>query len=393
MTTSLILSLLPLAFWLTAAITLQLGMRRIEHLDGVPPAEDGCCPSLSVIVPACNEAQTIEPALVSLLALDYPRLELIVVEDRSTDETGAILDRLAGADPRLRVIHVTELPAGWLGKNHALQVGSQAATGEWLLFTDADVLFRPAALRRVMAWAARRAAEHAVVFPQMIAHGFWERLLVTYFCAMFNLRFRPWLVANQSSPAYLGIGAFNLVRAERYHAFGGHSAFPLDVLDDMKLGKLMKSHGARSGVLMGGSWVRVRWVIGLRGFIDGLAKNCFAGFAFSLPMVGHSLLAILLTQVLPPLGLLAGGRTALVAAATFAAMAWTAACAGLETGDRLISPSHPLAPSFLWGLAFPLAALVFIYVALRSTWLAYRRGSVLWRGTLYPLEELRRGMV
>src|SRR5207249_4849680 len=106
-------------------------------------------------------------ALASLLALDYPRLELIVVEDRSTDETGTILDRLAAAHPRLRVIHLTELPAGWLGKNHALHVGSQVAAGEWLLFTDADVLYRSKALRRVMTWASRSGTEHVVVLPQM----------------------------------------------------------------------------------------------------------------------------------------------------------------------------------------------------------------------------------
>ena len=161
--------------------------------------------------------------------------------------------------------------------------------------------------------------ERSLLSLRTLPQADWERLLVTYFTAMFNLRFRPWQAADPKSAAYMGIGAFNMVRAERYRAMGGHTALPLEVTDDMKLGKLMKAHGARLGVVSGSDWVAVRWVIGLHGFVDGLAKNCFAGFNFRLDTVGQSLLAILLTQVLPPLGLLAGGRTALVAALTFAA--------------------------------------------------------------------------
>src|SRR5207245_2826583 len=145
-------SLMSLAPWLWAAITLTAGLRRIESLEDVPPAADADCPALSVIVPACNEAATIEPALRSLLSLDYPELELIVLDDRSTDGTGEIVARTAAAEPRLRLLRVDALPPGWLGKNHALHVGSQAASGEWLLFTDADVLFQPDTLRRVMSW-------------------------------------------------------------------------------------------------------------------------------------------------------------------------------------------------------------------------------------------------
>ena len=144
----LAVSLFALLLWLSAATALCVGMRRIESLTDVPPAADADCPSLSVVVPACNEAAAMEPALRSLLALDYPHLELIVVDDRSTDGTAAIVERLAAAHPQLRLLRVSELPSRWLGKNHALQVGSQAAGGDWLLFTDADVVFQPGALRR-----------------------------------------------------------------------------------------------------------------------------------------------------------------------------------------------------------------------------------------------------
>src|SRR6185369_2740694 len=106
----------------------------------------------SVVVPACNEARTIERALTSLLAQDYPDLEIVLVDDRSSDETGAIIEHLAASDRRISAIHVRELPAGWLGKVHALQRGLERARGELVLFTDADIHFAPGALRRAVAW-------------------------------------------------------------------------------------------------------------------------------------------------------------------------------------------------------------------------------------------------
>jgi glycosyltransferase involved in cell wall biosynthesis len=415
-------SLFGLLIWLPSAVALFSGMRRIESLEGVPPADDSGCPSLSVVVPACNEAATIEPALRSLLSLDYPGLELIVVDDRSTDGTGEIIQRLASRDPRVHALRVDSLPAGWLGKNHALHVGSQAASGDWILFTDADVVYQPDALRRVMARAGCTGSEHLVALPRLVVRGFWERLTVTYFMVLFNLRFRPWNVSDPGSAAYVGVGAFNLIHAASYRAFGGHAALPLEVADDVKLGKLMKANGARSGVVDGSERISVRWVVGLRGFVDGLTKNMFAGFEFRPGMSAAAIVVLLIGHVFPPFGLLAGGPGAVACALTLACMAWTAAVmapllergaeggeqsaggSGQEAEDSAIFRSLPSAlrsppaalrslPAAAWGLAFPLAALVVIVIVARSTWLTYRRGGVLWRGTLYPLEELRRGIV
>jgi hypothetical protein len=336
-------------------------------------------------VPACNEAATIEPALRSLLSLDYPSVEVIAVDDRSSDGTGAIIERLASQHSRLRLLRIGELPPGWLGKNHALHRGSQSACNEWLLFTDADVVFHPQTLRRVINWAARMGHDHVVALPKIEAHGFWEKLFVPYFMTIFNFRFRPWLTSDPTSPAYMGIGAFNLVRADRYHSFGGHAALRLEVTDDMKLGKLMKAHGARSGVVDGSGWVGVRWVIGLRGIIDGLTKNCFAGVDFRPGTATLSILALLAGQVCPAIALLAGGWPAILAGLTLAAMVWTAAANQPCARRRRVSG--------LWGLGFPLAALIFCFILARSTLLAYRRRGIVWRGTYYALEELRRGIV
>jgi hypothetical protein len=180
----------------------------------------------------------------------------------------------------------------------------------------------------------------------------------------------------------MGIGAFNLVRAASYRAFGGHTALPLEVADDMKLGKLMKRHGGRSGVIHAFDSVSVRWVVGLRGMVEGLTKNMFAGMEFRLGLVLLTMAIFLVGHVYPPFGLLVGGTTATVCALAIVCMIVTAVA---------IAPSTRVSP--LYGLAFPLASLIMLYIVLRSTWLTYRRGGVLWRGTLYPLEELRRGVV
>ena len=162
--------------WFTGTSLLLLNRHRFRRLSRIAIPSDAreTLPTLSVLVPACNEASTLERAMQSLLAMDYPRLEIIAVNDRSTDGTGELLERLAAANPRLRVRHVTALPSGWLGKNHALHIASQEATGDWLLFTDADVVYTPDALLRAVSYARRVGADHLVVSPRIDTCDFWE---------------------------------------------------------------------------------------------------------------------------------------------------------------------------------------------------------------------------
>ncbi|HLV81762.1 MAG TPA: glycosyltransferase family 2 protein, partial [Chthonomonadaceae bacterium] len=315
--------------------------------------------------------------------LAYPCYEIIAVDDRSTDATGAILDRLAALDPRLRVLHIKELPPGWLGKNHALQVASDAAAGEWLLFTDADVVFAPEALRRAVAYAHTRGVDHLVLSPSCETHGFWERLMVSYFGIMFSFRVRPWAVSRPGSPAHVGLGVFNLVRAAAYRQAGGHRALRLDVTDDVKLGKVLKRSGFRQEILEGSGLLFVRWVVGLQGMIEGLSKNAFAGFDFRFWAMLRGVGSIALVSLCPvvalflpsaPARLLGAGTLLLMVAGAAAMRRTTQAAAG-------------------YGLAYPVAGLILIYIILRSTWRAYRQNGIVWRGTLYPLEALRKGVV
>src|SRR4051794_32863197 len=230
MTTLLIaLALLAFLLWVPSTLEMAAAYRFVPVLERWPALAAEACPALSIVVPALNEAETVEPALRSLLALDYPRLEIIAVNDRSTDATGEILDRLAAEDARLRVVHVTDLPEGWLGKNHALHVGSAAASGEWLLFADADVVYAPDALRRAMALALARGSDHLVALPRILVEGFWEKTFVGFFMVMFSFRFRTWQAAWRRGYGYVGVGAFNMVRAAVYRALGGHAALRMEV--------------------------------------------------------------------------------------------------------------------------------------------------------------------
>jgi cellulose synthase/poly-beta-1,6-N-acetylglucosamine synthase-like glycosyltransferase len=355
--------------------------RRLSHIE-LPPDVLETLPMLSVLVPACNEAATVEQAMQSLLAMNYPHMEIIAVNDRSTDGTGALLERLAAENPRLRVRHVTALPAGWLGKNHALHVASQVATGDWLLFTDADVVYAPDALLRAVSHARSVGADHLVVSPRIDTRDFWERLFASYFSLMLTMRCRVWDVADPDRSAYFGFGAFNMVRTSAYRAFGGHGALAMEVVDDTKLGKVVKQNGFRTELVDGSDLLSVRWVVGFRGVMQCLTKNAFAGFDFSMARMLMGVSGLLLTAVYP-----------------IATLLFSTPCRWLALGTLLGMMSGAGAmrrfsnTSCFYGLAYPLAALMLVYIILHSTWIACRRQGIVWRGTLYPLDELKRGVV
>ena len=192
----------------------------VRHRGAIPalPAVDvpGALPSLSVIVPARNEATAIGRALASLLAQDYPGLEIVAVDDRSTDGTGDVLRELASANPSLRVLRIDALPSGWLGKNHALWRGAQRSTGTWLLFTDADVVFAPGTLRRTLAYALAERLDHLTLAPRLVSRSFMLGAFVAFFAYAFVALWGAYLANDPTSKRGVGVGAFNLVRREAY---------------------------------------------------------------------------------------------------------------------------------------------------------------------------------
>jgi hypothetical protein len=380
------LSALALAGWFAVAGLAWLADRALPDLGDQPPA--AAPPSLSVVVPCRDEARDVEAAVRSLLAQDLPDLEVVAVDDRSTDGTGAILDRLAAGDPRLTAVHVTRLPPGWLGKNHALEAGGRRARGEWLLFTDGDVLFHPGALRRALGYATRHGLGHLAAAPRFVAPGFLERAFVTGFGAFASLAFRVHRLRVAGSDAFVGIGAFNLVRRADWERIGGHQRLRLEVVDDLKLGLVLRRSGVAQGALSGGELVTVRWQHGFWASVLGLVKNAFAGTEYRPGVALLAALALGLAGVGPPL----------LASWGLATGQWLAA--GLAGGATLVGvvthggAARRLARgSGLEGLALPLASALLAGVLLGSAVVALGRGGVTWRGTRYPLDALRRGCV
>lgn len=377
----LLLAILTTLVLAAVFIDFAIGHRRLRSLKNVTPAPAG--PRLSIIAAARNEARWIEAAVTSLLRLDYPALEIIIVDDRSTDETGAILDRLACQHPRLKVKHISELPEGWLGKNHALWVGAAEASGTLLLFTDADVLFEPTTLRRAVALMEQAGLDHLTAIPDARVPGLALKGFVAAFGVFFTLYSRPWKARDPHSRHHIGVGAFNLIRADTYLAIGTHRAIAMRPDDDMKLGKLVKKRGFRQDVVYGGDFIVVEWYASLGELVDGLMKNAFAGANYSLLAVAASTTALVLVCVWPFVALFVtrGVTQALygVGVVLIVLIFWTSARYG---GARLG-----------YVLAFPAAALLFAYIIWRAALLAVIRGSVTWRGTAYPLAQMRANRV
>src|SRR5260370_7134933 len=231
--------------WLWRLVDAGFGVPKIADIsrpewDRKPPFRGGDVhggsPLVSIIVPACHEAADIEAALTRLLSLDYDNYEVIAVDDRSTDRTGEIIETIADGAPvgRLRVIRIAELPAGWMGKPHAMWSAGNQATGDWLLFTDADVLFKPDVLRRAVAYAEAEPADHLVLFPRMIMKRLGEKMMIAFFQTLFVFGHRPWKVADPKTRDHIGVGAFTMIRRPVHAPLPPSPPLSLHLPHDMK---------------------------------------------------------------------------------------------------------------------------------------------------------------
>ena len=378
--------------WLLAAIDLARGALVIPSLSQVqlraPEIADGsgklqAVPRVSILVSALDEAEKLPAALATFLAQDYPNYEVVAVDDRSEDATGSILDAAARENPLLKVVHVTSLPAGWLGKPHGLQTAFEHSSGEWLVFTDADVRFEPDVLRATIALAEEKHWDHLTMLchAEMFTAG--EKIAMTFFGMAFLLGLRPWRTSDPRSSAYVGVGAFQLLRRNAYEKMGTHRRLAMEVVDDVKLGKLVKEAGFVSGLAKAGRAVSVHWHAGLGNIVRGTTKNFYAATGFRLWMACGQVAGLLLMFVLPWVALpFVHGWSRLFAAVAILLPVMAQAGAAIE-----------FAESPLYALTQPLGALIFAWMLVRSTIVTLRQGGIRWRGTFYAIEELKRGVV
>jgi glycosyltransferase involved in cell wall biosynthesis len=371
--------------WLWKAITAARGLPRIPNLfdqqyDRAPAGS----PSVTIIVPARNEAADITATLESLLSQDYPNLQILAVDDRSTDSTGAIIDAFSSKhSDKLRGLHITELPAGWLGKTHAMALAARHTIAidhpDYLLFTDADVVFHREAIRRSLAQAVATQADHFVTFPTPLIKTHGEGMLLGYLQVMGLWATRPWRASDPKSLRdSIGIGAFNLFRTPAYQQLEGFDALRMEILEDLTIARRVKLAGLRQYVAVAPGLITLHWASGAAGVVNVMTKNLFAVFRFRTALVFIFCLWLIFF-CLGPFVFLVFPETRTPATLTVVSIV---ALYALSSRHSRISPWYVI--------LFPAGTVLFIYSLIRSVFTTIKDGGVTWRGTFYHLIDLRK---
>lgn len=378
----LFLAAITLLGFLVGFIDLAVGSFSIPDLELQDPAM-APLPRVSIITAARNEEREIRQALQSILHMDYPNYEVIAVNDRSEDRTGAILEEMRTENPQLQVIHVKELPQGWLGKNHALFAGGNAAQGDMLLFSDADVNFAPSALSRAVGYMQRNGVDHLTVAPRLDQGTIPLSLAVQFFFMVFTLYMRPWKARDPRSKRFMGIGAFNLMRREAYVRAGTIARIPLRPDDDIMLAKILKRSGASQHIVNGQEMLRVKWYLTLREMVGGLQKNTFAALKYNVFLAAGAVFANIIFNIWPFVAVFvtAGLTRSLNMGVCALAMIMYAGGAFRVRGRAWLA------------IAYPAAAAIFIYILVTATARTIFGRGIAWRGTRYSLDDLKANKV
>ncbi len=373
------LALLVLVLTAAAIIELSLGFRKIGSLADFQ-AGAASQAKVSIIIAACNEAERIEAGLRSLAAQEYQRLEVIVVNDRSTDATGDVIERVRAEFPEIKRLDIESLPPGWLGKPHALEQGAAMASGDYLVFSDADVVLEPTTVSRAVAAMTAEKLDHlALVFRNSTGGGLLNAV-VTELGAGLMWVIKPWRARDASSRFFVGVGAFNMVRADVYREIGCHDQVRMQVIDDLYLGRVIKNSGYAQDCLDGREFAAVPWYGSVDELIGGLMKNVFAFFNYRFTLAALGVLALAVVVILPYWGSLfcsGAARVIFLAALLLRVVA-------IGTGMIVSGVEKRALP---WLLVTP---FITIYIICRATALTLAAGGISWRDTFYPLDELKK---
>jgi chlorobactene glucosyltransferase len=372
--------LLPAVPWLVPFFTLPRLARRTPNLSDAPPASG---PLVSVIVPARNESATIATVIGSILATTYRPFELLVVDDRSTDDTAAIVGRFT-ADTRLRLVRGEELPEGWFGKPWACFQGYRQARGEILLFTDADTRHAPELLEHAVGALLAERAGLVTVSPVQRCLTFWERVVMPQIWFLLALRYSPSSV-NRARRArdIIANGQFILTTRKAYESAGTHEAVRHEVAEDLALAQTYLQKGLKPHFAFAERLMETRMYHSLPHLVEGWSKNIYLGGRRSFPeepvrraLVPLMLVVAMLSWLVPPATLIAsafGGEVARLGPAALLAM-------GLSTVFWMLI-CYGMGIPAIYGMGYPIGALTALYIALRSIWRGSRK--VEWRGRVY----------
>jgi glycosyltransferase involved in cell wall biosynthesis len=377
----LILSSAVLVLLVTAisALDLFFGIRSMTRLKHISPFAKGRKPRISIIVPACNEEKNIQRAILSQLQQEYDNLEVIAINDRSTDSTGIILDTLESEHENLKVRHIQDLPEGWMGKANAMQQGALLADGEYLLFTDADIIMEESTLARAAQYMKDKSLDHLALIFKNISPGWLLNSLILESGAGLIQLFRPWRARKPKAPNFIGVGAFNMVKKETYFAVGGHEHIRMHPIDDIMLGKIIKRSGYRQECLLGIDLVAVPWYGSVGQMVDGLMKNVLAIINYRFGLLIPLLIGMIFLNILP--------FWAMLFTEGYTQWIWSVIVfiklGSFYYGTRLLEITSWCTVGTL------LTPYISLYIVLRAAWLNYREHGIYWRGTHYSIEKLR----
>ena len=366
-------------FWVKAWF--NVGKFRCVQIDSLVFPEPNQWPTLCVIIAACNEAGRIEAAARSLLNQDYPKLELVFVDDRSEDETGEIIDRLAAADARLTAIHIDELPDGWLGKVHALHIAMEQTDSEWVLFTDADVCFEEGALRQIISDGVAHRADHLAGLPEIQPAGPLLDVAISTFFMSSMFFVTPSRVEDPNDSMAVGVGACNLVRRTRFEETPGFTWLKMETADDLGLGLMMKRWGGRAQVVFAQAQLSLDWYSSIGEMVRGLEKNS-PGLTHYRYGRAIGMVAVFTGCLVAPLGLLWVPQLVAIVLLVLLSLVAVVSSGALARRTCFSRISFMLAP-----IGFAILAFIFF----RACLLLWFRGGVVWRGTKYDLRSLRQG--
>ena len=371
-------------YWLYVGWRIHRGVTAGQPL---PPLDDVSRAKLSgslvsIIVAARDEGERIGETVRSLISQQDIEFELIVVDDRSTDDTAQIVGEFAKQDRRVRLMQIEDLPEGWLGKCHACWQAALQANGDWLLFSDGDAHMSSDLVARAIAKAESEQADHMALLPSIVADRFWTRVALVGQAQLFTLYTSPETTNSDRSNRWVGVGAFNLFDRDTYFAIGGHEAVCMEVVEDMKLGYLVRKNGYRQRAYSGVGDLEVDWATSVRGILTATEKNWFAAMNYRFWTAIAGILFVMASIVYPLF-------------APFFAGAWGwFALASLAT---LSISGYQLAKQFGWQTYIapftPFGWLVFAAAGIHSIWKTLSKGGIHWRDSFYPLNELRDGVV
>jgi chlorobactene glucosyltransferase len=331
-------------------------------------------PLVSILVPARNEAhRVLERSISSMLAQNYENFELVVLNDRSTDATGDILRKLQSADSRLQIINGVEPQSGWLGKPHALEQAFHSAKGEWILTTDADVLFAPETVSTVIEYAEKHDFDALTLLPGQVYGSFWEKLFMPVFIWFCILGAPPHRVNDPKRKEILSAGNFFMFRRAVLEKIGGFAAVRAEVAEDLKLAEIVKTRGFRLRIDYAPDLIQTRMYAGFWEIWDGFAKNLFPAMNFSIWKTVLGAISIFLFGFLPLLaavGFLFAGNL-IFAAALFTAYVF-------QTGVFALVQSEWRGSVFYAPLA-PLGLLMFMLILVNSAIKVLNGKGVKWK--------------